>query len=343
MTNGTNNSEHRAQGWASIGAALVGIGCVGAGTLATVGAGSHLWSDDAFLAAFAFACLLVVLGVYVLVGEFIADLPLPLTRREREERRRRAQRRPVRVIVPKGRIPLHTARPIEVSEEEMQRIAASGPASYIGGVGVARMELKPRKSAESQLAAAIRSGHVLRVRGQSESQLGYQWRDEVEALVKASAGELEASRFAHSGNIAHWLERLDELAQQVSAGTRTLTPSESWDAYVETMTAFRRDLDARLTEGERLRTELFSQTLDVEEEGRAKVTAWLKDVDDSLAPVPKYRDVLRGAVSPEDQWATYEGISEEESKVVWRLDERLQHLQPLLTVVAPYVEALLGE
>jgi hypothetical protein len=274
-------------------------------------------------------------------GEFIADLPLPPTRHEREERRRRAQRRPARVIVPKGHIPLRTARPIGVSEEEVRRIAASRT-SHVGVVGVARMELEPRKSAEGQLAAAIRSGNVLRVRGQSDSRLGFQWRDEVETLVKASAGELDASRFAHSGNIAHWLQCLDDLAQQVGAGTRTLVPSGSWDAYVQAMTAFRQALDACLTEGERLRAELFAHTLDVEA-GKAKVAAWLQDVDDSLAPVPRYREVLRGAVSPASQWATYEGISEEESKTVWRLDERLQHLQPLLTVVAPYVEALRGE
>lgn len=339
MANDTN-SEHRAQAWAAIGAALVALGGVGAGTLATVGTDSHLWGDESFLAGFAFACLLVALGVYALVGEFIGGLPLPATRHEREERRQRAQHRPARVYVPKGRIPLRTARPIEVSEEEARRIA--GFRTPRQARGLEPMAEEPGKRAEGQLAAAIRSGNVLRVRGQSESQLGYQWRDEVEALVTASAGELDASRFAHSGNISHWLQCLDDLAQQVGAGTRTLAPSEPWDAYVEAMAALRQALDARLSEGERLRTELFSHTLDVEE-GKAKVTAWLWDVDDSLAPVPKYRDVLRGAVSPEDQWATYEGISEEESKVVWRLDERLQHLQPLLTVVAPYVEALRGE
>jgi hypothetical protein len=334
------DSEHRAQAWATIGPALVGIGAVGAGTLATVGAGLHLWGDAGLLAGFALACLLVALGVYVLVGEFIGGLPLPATRHEREERRRRAQQRPVRVIVPKGRIPLRTARPIEVSEEEAQRIAAfRAPHQATGQQWTAEQRAK---LAESQLATAIRSGNVLRVRGQSESQLGYQWRDEVEALVKVSAGELDASRFAHSGNIGHWLQCLDDLAQQVGSGTRTLAPSESWDAYVEAMTAFRQALDARLAEGERLRTELFAHTLDVDG-GKAKVTAWLQDVDDALAPVPRFRDVLPGAVSPEDQWATYEGISEDESKSVWRLDERLQHLQPLLTVVAPYVEALKGE
>jgi hypothetical protein len=338
------DSEHRAQAWASLGATLAGIGGVGAGTLATVGAGSHLWGDDSFLAGFAFACLLVALGVYALVGEFIGGLPLPATRHEREERRRRAQRRPARVIVPKGRIPLHTPPPIEVSEGEIQRIAASRSSQlgFMPSPGAVRMELYPRKRAEGQLAAAIRSGNVLRVRGQTESQLGYQWRDEVEALVKASAGELDASRFAHSGNIAHLLQCLDDLAQQVGTGTKTLAPSEPWDAYVETMTAFRQALDAHLTEGESLRNKLFPPTLDVTE-GEAKVTAWLKDVDDSLAPVPRYRDVLRGAISPAHMFATYEGISEEEGKVVWRLDERLQHLQPLLTLVAPYVEALRGE
>jgi hypothetical protein len=85
-------SGHRAQAWAAIGAALVGLGAVGGGSLATVGASSHLWGDDVFLAGFAFACLLVALGVYTLVGEFIGGLPLPATRQERVDRRQRAQR-----------------------------------------------------------------------------------------------------------------------------------------------------------------------------------------------------------------------------------------------------------
>jgi len=339
MANDTN-SEHRAQAWAAIGAALVGIGAVGSGTLATVGASLHLWGDDSFLAGFAFACLLVALGVYALVGEFIGGLPLPATRHEREERRRRTQRRPARVYVPKGRIPLHTPPPIEASEGEIQRIVADRALRQ--GTGQQRTTEPPGKRAEAQLAAAIRSGNVLRVRGQSESPLGYQWQDEVEALIKASAGELDASRFAHSGNIAHWLERLDDLAQQVSTGTRTLAPSEPWDAYVKTMTAFRQALDEHLTEGESLRNKLFPPTLDVTE-GEAKVTAWLQDVDDSLSAIPRYRDVLRAAVSPEHQWATYEDISEQESKNLWRLDQPLQYLQPLLTGVALYVEALRGE
>lgn len=334
------DSEHRAQAWATIGPALVGTGGVGAGTLATVGASSHLWGDDSFLAGFALACLLVALGLYVLVGEFIGGLPLPATRREREERRRRAQRRPVRLYVPKGRIPLRTARPIEVSEEEAQRIVASRTPRRPTRQG--RMVEQPAKRAEGQLAAAIRSGNVLRVRGQSGSQLGFQWRDEVEVLVKESAGELDASRFAHSGNIAHWLQCLDDLARQVGAGPRTLAPSKSWDAYVEGMTAFRLALDARLTVGERLRMELFSHTLNVEL-GKVKVAAWLQEVDKAFSTVPRLREMLRGGASPAGMWATYEGVSEGESKNIWRLDERLQHLQPLLTVVAPYVEALRGE
>lgn len=340
MTNDTN-SEHRAQAWAVIGGALVTIGGVGIGTLASVGASSHLWGDDVFLGGFAGACLLVTLGVYVLVGAFIVDLPLPPTRSEREDRRRRVQRQPARVIVSKGRIPLHTARSPEVGEAELQRIASSRT-THLGLAGVARVEMKPRKTAESQLAAAVRSGNVLRVRNQSDSPLSYQWRDEVEALVKESAGELDASRFTHSGDIVHWLRCLDELAQQVSAGTKMLRPSESWDAYVEGMMAFRQDLGAHLAEGERLRTELFSRALDLEN-GRTRVTAWRKDVDDALAPVPRYRDALRKAASPPHRFATYEGISQEESKVVWRLDEHLQYLQPLLTAIEPFVEALKGE
>jgi hypothetical protein len=84
-------SEHRAQAWAALGAALVGLGTVGAGTLATVGASAHLWGHDIFLTGFAFACLLLALGGYVLVAEFLGGLPLPLTRRERDARRRQAE------------------------------------------------------------------------------------------------------------------------------------------------------------------------------------------------------------------------------------------------------------
>jgi|HubBroStandDraft_6_1064221.scaffolds.fasta_scaffold260414_2 hypothetical protein len=85
------DSEHRAQAWAVIGAELLGLGTAGCGTLATVGAGSHLWGDDGFLAGFAFACLLMVLGGYALYAELIGALPLPATSREQGERRRCAQ------------------------------------------------------------------------------------------------------------------------------------------------------------------------------------------------------------------------------------------------------------
>jgi hypothetical protein len=83
-------SEHRAMAWTAIGGALVAIGVpVGVG-LAMWGATSHLWGDGFFLAGFIGACLLVALGVYVLVAEFIGGIgplsfPLPRTRHERAQ------------------------------------------------------------------------------------------------------------------------------------------------------------------------------------------------------------------------------------------------------------------
>ncbi len=72
---------------------MIAIGGGGGCALATVGAASHLWGDAAFLAGFAFACLLTALGVYVLIAEFIGGIgrikfPLPPTRHEREAKRR---------------------------------------------------------------------------------------------------------------------------------------------------------------------------------------------------------------------------------------------------------------
>jgi hypothetical protein len=74
-------------GWAAIGGALVVIGAAVGVPLAIWGATSHLWSDGYFLAGFVGGCVLACLGLYVLVAEFIADLPLPATRHERRARR----------------------------------------------------------------------------------------------------------------------------------------------------------------------------------------------------------------------------------------------------------------
>lgn len=193
--------------------------------------------------------------------------------------------------------------------------------------------------AQAQLASAIQSGNVLRVRNHDATPLGFLWRDQVEALVKNAAGPLEASRFTHSGNIAHWLEVLDDLAKQVGQG-RELTPSASWDAYVERMDVFRLGLDVQLSEGEHIRGELFDDGLDAAR-GSELVRAWLRAVDEVFSPVPRLRDMLQSDL-PHGMAASYEGLSEEESRNVWHVDVQHQRMQPLLTVVTPYVEALKG-
>lgn len=189
-------------------------------------------------------------------------------------------------------------------------------------------------TAQAQLAAAVRSGNILRVREQADGGLGFDWRDQVEILVKEAAGPLDASRLTHSGNVAHWLAVLDDLARQVGGG-RQLTPSGSWDAYVQAMAGFTRALDTTLTDGERLRNELFDQPTEQD----ARVDAWLRSVDDSLGTLPRLLEVVKADGAP-GMSASYDGMSDEQSKVIWRLDRHLQNMQPLLTALAPYVEAL---
>lgn len=194
--------------------------------------------------------------------------------------------------------------------------------------------------ASAQLAAAIRSGNVLRVRGHMVSPLGLQWRDEVEAFIKDAAGELDASRLTHSGDISHWLQLLDDLARQAGED-RTLTPSGGWDSYVTRMGDFKQALDIHLGDGEHIRRELFDRSLDAEQ-GEAMVGAWLRAVNDSFEPVPRLLGMSQDN-SLAGMFATYEGLPDDESRNVWRVDVRLQDLQPLLTAVTPYVEALQGK
>jgi len=191
-------------------------------------------------------------------------------------------------------------------------------------------------AAQTQLAAAVRSGNVLRVRGQADGGLSFDWRDQVETLVKEAAGPLDASRLTHSGNISHWLAILDDLARQVGGGRR-LDTSVSWEAYVAEMAAFKTALDASLTEGERLRGELFERPTEETE----AVDVWLQAVDDSLGAMPRLLEIIRSDDTPRMS-ASYEGMSEEQSKVLWLLDRHLRSMQPLLAALAPYVEALEG-
>lgn len=72
----------RAASWGTLGSALLLLGGGVGGALGAVGASSHLWSDDAFLAGFALSCLIGAVGVYVLVAAFFGGigpirLPLP--------------------------------------------------------------------------------------------------------------------------------------------------------------------------------------------------------------------------------------------------------------------------
>jgi hypothetical protein len=123
-----------------------------------------LWGDDYFLAGFTVACVLAALGVYVLVAEFIGGIgplkfPLPPTRHEREPKMQAS--RPARVYVPKGRIPLRTAPPTQVSEEEARRIAASSDPRFAGYRAFPAQKRNVQQETK-RLVALYREGEQLR-------------------------------------------------------------------------------------------------------------------------------------------------------------------------------------
>jgi len=63
--------------WGTLGSALLLLGGGVGGALGAVGANSHLWGDDIFLAGFALSCLIGAAGVYVLLAAFFGRLGLP--------------------------------------------------------------------------------------------------------------------------------------------------------------------------------------------------------------------------------------------------------------------------
>jgi hypothetical protein len=282
--------------------------------------------------------------VYVLVAEFIGEigplkLRLPATRYELEAKRQPS--RGARVLVPEGRIPLHTARTPEVSDDEAQRIAASTDPRF---AQYRRMPEAKRTHAraEAQLAAAIRSGNCLRAGDYEKSPLGLWWYPRVEALVKVMVGELEASRLNSRRGLESWIAYLDDLASRLATSGQQLTPSDAWDSYVERVDGFRQDLGTDISEGEAMRGEVFDAAKLDRDNAEAKVNAWLECVQETFASVPELRGLPTSPYAP-GLMMGYEGLSQEQSVPVWRLYSRLDELGPVLDVIAPYVQALKGE
>jgi len=84
--------------WGTLGSALLLLGGGVGGALGAVGANSHLWGDDIFLAGFALSCLIGAAGVYVLLAAFFGRLgpvTLPLPRMKFEKGHARQGHHPV--------------------------------------------------------------------------------------------------------------------------------------------------------------------------------------------------------------------------------------------------------
>jgi hypothetical protein len=192
-----------------------------------------------------------------------------------------------------------------------------------------------QERAEAQLAAAIQSGHVLHSKAIEPALLGQQWREQTEALVRETAGDLEAARLA-SDNLSRRLGRLDDLAGQVGTSATRLTPSQSWDRYVLVMRSLRDCLAIDIQEGENIRADFFNGS-NLADEGM--VDAWLREVDETFDLAPTLRPMAISPYPPGTGFG-YEGLSTETSDVVGRLDYRLEALKPMFPLIERYVDAL---
>jgi len=183
--------EHRAMAWATFGTVLTAIGAPVGTALAIWGASSHLWDDGYFLAGFAVSCLLTVLGVYALIGEFFGGIgvvrfPLPPTRHERATEHTATGE--LRVLVPKGRVP-NVGPSRGGRTPEIQRVHDQLSQLHVREREQRLAQLQTQ--AEGQLAAALRSGHLLHAAGSQPSPLQARWRAQTQTLVKEVFGDLE--------------------------------------------------------------------------------------------------------------------------------------------------------
>lgn len=189
MAEEPNTSEHRAMGWAAIGAALIAIGLAAAGTLAAY----NRWSNDVFLAAFALAWSFVAGGIYVLFAEFVVTyLPLPLTRREREASREQPPDAPP-AAEPAQEAPVAVSRD-EISLAERQfasaRILAgglTGPPSRV-----------PAAACEQELETLRVAGSGLPLSGDLPGRLGV-WSADCERWLGYRLDADEQQRFRNAG------------------------------------------------------------------------------------------------------------------------------------------------
>jgi hypothetical protein len=238
-------------------------------------------------------------------------------------------------------VPLVTTPPMYADEQELRSIAAGRDPRF---AQYRRMPAAKRDHAcaERQLAAAIRSGNCLRDRGHGLSPLGLQWYRQTEALVQEIAGELDASRLNSRRGLEAWISYLDDLAAQATEGGRQLTPSDSWDAYVERMNGFRQDVGTAIAEGDAMRGDVFEAAKVDRASAEAKVNSWLGLVQEAFGSVSELRGLPTSPYAP-GIMVGYEGLSQEQSVPVWRLYSRLDELGPVLYIVAPYVQALKGE
>ena len=198
----------------------------------------------------------------------------------------------------------------------------------------ARAALTEKEVAESQFAAALRVGHLLETI--EAPTLAADWLSKTELLVHDAVGQLEAALLSPQQTVSERLAKLERLVGEISQGTRSISPSETWERYTTMMLAVAEGLALTERAGRDIRADIFANEITVDD-APGWVSRWLKEASDFEAIVPAVRGLV---VERPHFWATYKGLSDELSREVSRLDRQLTALQDMLPTLELYAQEL---
>jgi hypothetical protein len=196
-------------------------------------------------------------------------------------------------------------------------------------------QVKPVEQAKDQLAGAIRTGRYLR--DVDSPVLERLWRGRTAALVGRLFGALEEARLGEDDDTEGRLTRLDELAERVQSGSVVqLRPSDDWDFYVFMTREMSELLVMHKRSGYQLRDDFFSGS-DLGNESMVK--AWIGDLAKTWELAPGLREAVESPW-PAGEGFAYEGLDQQQSDLVGKLDHRLAPLDEFLPVLLRYADAL---
>lgn len=192
--------------------------------------------------------------------------------------------------------------------------------------------------AKSQLAAALRTGHLLGTI--SAPPLDQEWLAQTEFLIRDAVGELEAARLDPRETVSRRRERLQALADDVSKGVHSPSPRKRWDLHALEMTTVEESLESSLKTAQYIRGLFFAKDEELSAEDAEKwVSSWLSDTAKTLGIVPNVRRIMD---PPPGYWATYKGLPDGLSAPLWKLDSEVTRIQAIVPTLKVYCDELHG-